>query len=634
MRLDSVLVLGLLTGVLAVPARTQDVPEARMPEGTALVIDGTEISVPLYLGWLVRFRGEAKAVDYVEFFLLEREAARLEVTVPSEFVQAEVRARLDLRIQAVFGEDRDAWVAEIEKEHRSVQGLERELSISVRSELTAAAILGEERVVTDEMLRLDWEHKYGRGGHTIDARVIGIELDVPPAPPGATLGQMQAQRQAAIERGESDALALRRRIEEGESFALLARQYSEHPTARDGGAFEGGFRPGQFSAEVLDELEKVSPGEVSSPIFGMGAWWIFAVDDVRRTPFESVRADLEREFLTRQPTPDEFRALRHRLLSASQWEVLPAMWAEPENSETMLAADEPVLLIDESPVRRAEYARWLLHYHGELIAPRFVEAWVVNREAVERGFTISMDDVRRRVEIDIQRTYEEAGFTSLEDWEESLATALRASDSIRRDMYVTHPTLYLAEDMIAADRVVTEEMIVARWETEYGKNGSSLDALVIELEAGPVRTRDASSEERERMRKIQEEKRALADKIQERLKNGEDFGALAQRYSDDPETRSRGGEFAKGFSSANWPEDVIQNLSGLEPGQVSETIDVDGSLFIFQLREYRHTPLESVRKAIEKELREQRPTTPELASFRNLLVRDVPYRIEVGMSSL
>lgn len=615
---------------LALPAAPQETPPYFA--GTALTIDGVDIPVRDYVEWLVRFRGESRAPEYTQLWVLEREAMRLDVVVPPEVVRAETEARLRRRILEVFQGDEARWRREIEAEHRTEEGVKKELDILVRGELTADAILGAERVVGEEALRRGYEHKYGRGGHTIDARVIKVELSIAPAPPGAKSDVLARLRQEAIDNAEKIAKQVVERARGGESFAVLARRYSAHETAAGGGVFPGGFLPGEFSAQVLDELEQVEAGQLSPPIFGMGAWWIFDVQDVRQTPFEAVRAEIEQEILAAPPSHEEYGALRSRLLAGIEWEVLPAMWAEPDADEP-LRLEEAVLTIDGIPVRRAEYSLWLLHGLGEVMAPRYVEAWLIRRAAKERGISLDPADLERRIAEDIARMQEESKTVADVDWKTRLEARLTSPEALRRDLLVNNLPVYLAEDMMRAERVVTEGQIRVRWEERYGPGGHTLDARLIRLEVVPkAPARGIGEEERERIRGIYLEKKELADSIVARLRDGEDFAALARQFSDDA-TRTRGGEFEDGFDASAWPSAVVNGLAELEVGDVSEPLETDTSLCIFEILEARETPLESVREALRLELERERPSSPDLALWRNVLTRDVPWSTGAAMAA-
>jgi peptidyl-prolyl cis-trans isomerase SurA len=91
------------------------------------------------------------------------------------------------------------------------------------------------------------------------------------------------------------------------------------------------------------------------------------------------------------------------------------------------------------------------------------------------------------------------------------------------------------------------------------------------------------------------ERQALAQEIERRVKAGEDFGALAQRYSDDSATRQLGGDLdvyapqgapqvQAGRRKALAPE-LDAAVQALEPGQITEPIKVADAIVIVQLVE-------------------------------------------------
>jgi hypothetical protein len=473
----------------------------------ALTIDGTAIPVADYARWLVRLRGEAKAIDYVESHLLEREAVRLGVDVSPDAVLDEVHARLQRRIDASCSGDRSLWVAELDREHRTPRGVERELFLSVRDELRAQALL----------------------------RRRGLADDV------------------------------------------------------------------------------AQSGPAMSP---------------------------------------ERTGLSESLLSGVAWEALPSLWAGPDPEDPgdpsalgrpdvptigshlePRPADEAVLVIDGAPVRRDVYTRWLMHFNGELLAPMFVESFVLARAAEERGLSISRDDLERRIDEEIERRFDMSGLETRAQWTASLAQRRRSEESMMRDMLVTHGPIFLAEDMLRADRVITDADVVRAWEETYGEGGRRLDARLIRLQVPATlpRAGERTDAELAKVRAAYEKTRARAVELLERLDAGEDFGALARQHSDDA-SAANGGELEGGLVLADWPEATLEALSKLEVGEHSGLLEVGTSICIFEVLEHRVTPLAAVQGELRRRLSAARPTIPELAIYRNVLVRDVPWTVEPGMS--
>src|SRR5205814_10499427 len=96
------------------------------------------------------------------------------------------------------------------------------------------------------------------------------------APDGATPAQQAAAR------GKADAAL--RRIREGESFAKVARDVSDGPTAREGGDL-GYFRHGQMLAVLERPALSLQPGDVSNLIRvtgDHGGYHLVMVEDRRQ----------------------------------------------------------------------------------------------------------------------------------------------------------------------------------------------------------------------------------------------------------------------------------------------------------------------------------------------------------------
>jgi peptidyl-prolyl cis-trans isomerase SurA len=102
------------------------------------------------------------------------------------------------------------------------------------------------------------------------------------------------------------------------------------------------------------------------------------------------------------------------------------------------------------------------------------------------------------------------------------------------------------------------------------------------------------------------ERRALAESLAARARSGEDFAALATRFSDDSATRDAGGDLGvrapQGSQAALtgqrdvMPQDLEDALMELEPGQVTSPIEAGGSLVVMKLlsrKPSRYTTLEA-----------------------------------------
>ncbi len=75
---------------------------------------------------------------------------------------------------------------------------------------------------------------------------------------------------------------IRQRIEQGESFEELAKQYSDDPTSANIGGDLGWFQPGRHGERFQSVLNRLSEGELSEPFQTASGWHIVELTGQRR----------------------------------------------------------------------------------------------------------------------------------------------------------------------------------------------------------------------------------------------------------------------------------------------------------------------------------------------------------------
>jgi peptidyl-prolyl cis-trans isomerase SurA len=89
----------------------------------------------------------------------------------------------------------------------------------------------------------------------------------------------------AVDRPENDARvwaeieAIEQQIRGGASFRDLARQHSQHPTAKLGGD-KGWATAEQLDAELAGVVTALKVGELSRPVRGRGGWYLLGLQEV------------------------------------------------------------------------------------------------------------------------------------------------------------------------------------------------------------------------------------------------------------------------------------------------------------------------------------------------------------------
>ncbi|HUE62937.1 MAG TPA: peptidylprolyl isomerase [Rhizomicrobium sp.] len=77
---------------------------------------------------------------------------------------------------------------------------------------------------------------------------------------------------------KKDAEEVERQLHQGAPFPVVARQFSQHPTAATGGDM-GWLNTGQLAPELDGALSKMEVGAVSDPIRSTGGWYVLGLRD-------------------------------------------------------------------------------------------------------------------------------------------------------------------------------------------------------------------------------------------------------------------------------------------------------------------------------------------------------------------
>ena len=109
--------------------------------------------------------------------------------------------------------------------------------------------------------------------------------------------------------------------------------------------------------------------------------------------------------------------------------------------------------------------------------------------------------------------------------------------------------------------------------------------------------KEASDEDK----KKQKEK---ADEVLKKVKAGEDFTKLAAEYSDDPGTKSKGGELGL-FSKGSMVPAFEQVAFSLKPGEVSELVETEFGFHVIKVDEKKEAvaePFETIKEKVTKQV--------------------------------
>ena len=612
------LLLAALACALSLPAAAR---QEQAPSGPPLAIDGEAVPRAEFLAWLVRTRGGAAAGDFAVATALERAARDHGVIVTDQDVRERVREDDAERIRETFGGDREAWLAELRRlgsdaERHVDDALERR-----RQELLVERLARALREPDEAALRAAWVREYGPGGRRPELSVLHLDVDPPIPPPDATREEVEALRRAAREAVHARALELRAQAQAGTPFRQLVERHSDDAATRArGGRIEGLDERVRWTRTVRDAVAALEEGQVSEPLLARGGWNLFRADEVTVTPYEDVRDELLARLSARPASASEVAAVVERFAGAPEVRVLPELSAPP--SEGAQRLDAPVLEVDGRPVTRRELGEWIVGREGPTLARSFAERRLVEQLAAAEGIEVTPAEIEARLDEDAQRMVDVFHRGDRERWLADLTARGTTYEEWRRDAAPRARHDLLAGELLAAERTVTDARVRREWEHRHGPGGESPRVRFLMKEVPPP---DEPLEDRAAIeRYVAEQKARLTEELLELrrriVEDGEDFAALARRHSDDESTRDRGGEPAERFRLHTWPQHVQEALRDLEPGELSQPVEVAGGLvFLFQLVEVVETPFEEVEAALRAELEAERPSLVDTAAFVNEL---------------
>lgn len=579
-----------------------------------------------YEAWLVERFGESNARSFARDWLVRSKTVGSRRAPSKKAIHDRIDAEIQERIDNAFRGDREAWKKEIELTGTTWKAYRRLQEHIVEQELRLETLLRERRTYPESAQREEWERLYGRDGRTLQLRWIVLDVDYPTREPGATREEVNATRlrveEQALERGRK----VVERIGKGESFVGIAwNESDDENTSTQGGLLPPGLDTTGLSEETIAELYTLAPEELSTPVIVRGRVYIFQYLSEKTTPFESVQEEALQSLKLRPFTTTEEDELYAELEAEQPIELLPALKQPP-------GWTEPVLRIGNQPIQFALYSDWLRTRVGATSARIFAVDRAVRDYAEGLSLTVSAEEIEQRVE-ELVADQIDANNGNQQKWESRLASQGLTPELFRRQARLRIRTELLAEKSMLKERTFTDEDMRTMWERTYGKDGITLRARVLmRIVREPELPEGATDLERERMRAAEKLRtRAELEDLAQRIEDGEDFAALAKRFSDDELSRDRGGMLEGAFRDRRWPEHFRGELENLPVGGLTSPLFERGAWYLFEVVEKDKVELDEVKDEVRSLLENERPEAIQVAVFMKELLEGSGFRILPGM---
>ncbi len=590
-----------------------------------IAINGAPVSWDEFASWLILIQGPSNVDEFVIERLLEAEAQRQGILGISEQLDEQINTNISRRIEGAFEGEREKWVDELLRLGLTPEIYHAEQLRSLRKALWTNALVPRHRLVTEADARELWEARHGPDGRTMNMSLLNLKIEAPPQPPGTSREENIRMNEAAKEAAFEEARLHLSQLRAGADFGELIREHSDDETTRDrGGSLKEPFSFTRWPGVSRLELAALKVGEYLEPFYNSGGICLLRLDSEEVTPFSEVSASLTEELQLARPDQKESQEYWHSLITDARIEVLPEL-----NRIVSIESprrDRPVMIIDGEPITRLEYTSWLVARRGRPLMRTFAQHMDVKRRASEAGISVTSIEVEQRVREDLDRQIAMFFDGDREAYLADLAANEVTLDEAMQLSRIRTENIMLAERLIVQERVVTLQDLEREWEDRYGEGGSSFDLRLIlrqipDPEEGALQT---DEELREYLAAQSLQIQEFLSGLRERAENGEDFGALARLYSEDAESRDRGGRPAERILLYTLPESVQEELRGLSVGELSGVIEFGGGTFLlFELAGKIHVPLKDVIDELRVELQQRRPSQVQVISQVNSWTQDM-----------
>jgi|GEM_PF-993385 len=374
------------------------------------------------------------------------------------------------------------------------------------------------------------------------------------------------------------------RLRKGEDFGLLAKKLSQHPTSAQNDGKVGVVAWTTAADPIRNVLWEMRKGEISEPVANYKGFHIVQVNDIENMEKEPLEKSRERirKILERERT----QKLRDRAQE---------FWVELKNDRQVVFDDEKVKawaewfesidnncgIIKEAlealPQEKKDevLVKWDKGSHTiQLVADRIAEVDAVAELRLGREDILSEFYERYMQAEFLTDRAESDGIHEIKEYREEL-TRLKNNEIIR----------VFIEREILGDIAVSDEEIRAHYEA--------------------TKESKYKDKERIRIREIMVKDKTLAERIARMAKQGQNFGRLAEKYTERPNHKKVKGQFAW-FTKGRWGK-IGEVAFGLKKNQVYGPLylEKENAYSVFKLTERRletHFPFNDVEKRVKSDL--------------------------------
>lgn len=421
--------------------------------------------------------------------------------------------------------------------------------------LTAAemnAIKGSQTVKPEDARKYYDEHKDEL--ETLRFKLLFVAFD-PNHKPGTRTREEALQRVAEIQK----------KLAAGASFTDLVKEFSDAQKSRErGGDYATPITrttiiPG--TDQVVPLLFGLLPGKVSEPVQVGNGFDLFKVIDRQPPTFEEARKDVE----DRLRTEGQTRAADELEKSVKFEIVNKGFFGAPRKPTDVPAGDFVVAKLNGRDITVDQVGRI-----ANVFPPTAKDSVLANKEEMLRKYGL-MELLAERAE--------KAGYANQSPYRERLATS--------RVQILAQAQMNAA----STARLVRPEDQKAYYDA-HRDDFLAVKAVGVYLPYGVDKRSEADA-------------KARAEEFRKKVISGGDADALIKEYSEDPDSRDKGGDLGAISKISNLPADFRNAIFSLKPGEWSQPLRQPNGYYVVRSGGEETAPYEDVKEAIFKIMQQE-----------------------------
>ncbi len=301
-------------------------PEAKagsgLPPGVVARVNGRDITLEEYVGYLLASIGRSRLDEYVNRLLVEEKARASGVSVEPSEVEAAVQETIERTIRSQYRGERQTYLEALRRRNRTLEEETSRLRQELYYDMLLDRLIVQSRKISEEDVVRRFEELHGENGVQYAIRHILVSTR-PVAGSGDAEGPGTGLVRRTPKEARERAEKARQEILAGLPFAEAVRRYSDDAYTRRQEGRIPRYRGKMFGEKFHAAVESLTPEKpLSEVVESPRGYHVVELVEKRVTKLEDVRSEIEAWLKTAPPTPRERQEALRALREAAKIEGL------------------------------------------------------------------------------------------------------------------------------------------------------------------------------------------------------------------------------------------------------------------------------------------------------------------------